>query len=84
MSDTQVKQNKHNSQVRVLKTINQNNTNSIALVNMQLKEKKQKEQKPPAFVQRPKTLVCYICGREYGTMSLKIHIKSCMKKFDID
>ena len=24
---------------------------------------------------RPKTLVCYICGREYGTHSLKIHLK---------
>lgn len=23
---------------------------------------------------RPKTLVCYICGREYGTKSLGIHI----------
>ena len=24
----------------------------------------------PAFVRRPRTLVCYICGREYGTASL--------------
>jgi hypothetical protein len=31
---------------------------------------------------RPKTLVCYICGREYGTRSLAIHIKSCVKKWD--
>jgi len=32
---------------------------------------------------RPKTLVCYICGREYGTRSLEIHIKTCEKKWDI-
>ncbi len=29
-----------------------------------------KEDKPPAFVRRPRTLVCYICGKEYGTASL--------------
>lgn len=31
---------------------------------------------------RPKTLVCYICGREYGTRSLEIHIKACERKFE--
>jgi len=51
---------------------------------MELKHKKPKEKKPPAFVQRPKTLICYICGKEYGTMSLKIHLKTCMKKFEIE
>ena len=35
--------------------------------------------KPPG--QRPKALVCYICGREYGTRSLEIHLKTCQKKF---
>ena len=30
---------------------------------------------------RPKTLVCYICGREYGTSSLEIHLKTCKKKW---
>lgn len=33
-------------------------------------------------MQRPRTLVCYICGREYGTKSLEIHIKACEKKWD--
>ena len=35
-------------------------------------------------IQRPKTLVCYICGREYGTRSLEIHIKTCTKKWDYE
>ena len=31
---------------------------------------------------RPKALFCYICGREFGTASLEIHIKSCKKKWE--
>lgn len=31
----------------------------------------------------PRTLVCYICGREYGTKSLGIHLKTCVKKWEI-
>ena len=37
--------------------------------------------KPKAIV-RPRTLVCYICGREFGTASLEIHIKTCKKKWE--
>ena len=33
-------------------------------------------------IKKPKTLVCYICGREFGTTSLEIHIKSCKKKWE--
>jgi len=29
-------------------------------------------------------LMCYICGREYGTLSLEIHIKTCKKKWEIE
>ena len=36
------------------------------------------------FANRPRSLVCYICGREYGTKSLGIHLKSCIKKWDIE
>ncbi|CAK83266.1 unnamed protein product (macronuclear) [Paramecium tetraurelia] len=32
-------------------------------------------------VVRPKTLICYICGREYGSKSLEIHLKTCQEKF---
>jgi hypothetical protein len=31
---------------------------------------------------RPKTLTCYICGRDFGSKSLEIHIKSCKKKWE--
>ena len=31
---------------------------------------------------KPKALMCYICGREYGTASLEIHLKTCKKKFE--
>ena len=34
--------------------------------------------KGPAFITRPKTIVCYICGREYGTASIEIHLKTCI------
>jgi hypothetical protein len=35
-------------------------------------------------VVRPKALMCYICGREFGTASLEIHLKSCKKKWDLE
>jgi len=31
---------------------------------------------------RPVALVCYICGREYGTKSLPIHVKTCKVKWE--
>ena len=31
---------------------------------------------------KPKALVCYICGREFGTKSLEIHLKTCKKKWE--
>ncbi|XP_071053485.1 uncharacterized protein [Onthophagus taurus] len=30
----------------------------------------------------PKTLMCYICGREFGTMSLPIHEPKCLEKWE--
>ena len=32
----------------------------------------------------PRTLICYICGLEYGTHSLWHHLKTCQKKWDKD
>ena len=34
------------------------------------------------FGNKPRALMCYICGREFGTHSLSIHIKSCIKKWE--
>ena len=31
---------------------------------------------------RPRALVCYICGRSYGTNSLNIHLKACAKVWE--
>lgn len=31
---------------------------------------------------KPPTVVCYICGREYGTKSIAIHEPQCLKKFE--
>ncbi|KAK3252611.1 hypothetical protein CYMTET_38101 [Cymbomonas tetramitiformis] len=30
---------------------------------------------------RPRMLMCYLCGREYGTKSLPIHIPQCQRKW---
>ena len=31
---------------------------------------------------KPKALMCYVCGRDYGTKSLGIHLKTCVKKWE--
>eukprot|EP00238_Polyblepharides_amylifera_P000467 CAMPEP_0196572788 /NCGR_PEP_ID=MMETSP1081-20130531/2772_1 /TAXON_ID=36882 /ORGANISM="Pyramimonas amylifera, Strain CCMP720" /LENGTH=283 /DNA_ID=CAMNT_0041890223 /DNA_START=102 /DNA_END=953 /DNA_ORIENTATION=+ len=31
---------------------------------------------------RPRMLMCYLCGREYGSSSLPIHIPQCQKKWE--
>lgn len=36
------------------------------------------------FVRRPPTVVCYICGREYGSKSISIHEPQCLKKFELE
>ncbi|XP_030048188.1 zinc finger protein 474 [Microcaecilia unicolor] len=39
--------------------------------------------KPPVVI-RPRTIVCYICGREFGTKSIDIHEPQCLKKWHIE
>lgn len=34
--------------------------------------------------QKPKSVVCYICGREFGTQSIAIHEPQCMKKWEVE
>lgn len=41
------------------------------------------EKSPPRMVE-PKSVICYICGRKYGTASIEIHLKACEKKWDIE
>lgn len=33
---------------------------------------------------KPRALVCYICGKEYGTKRIESHILGCAKKWDED
>lgn len=33
------------------------------------------------FAAKPRAVACYICGREFGTASIEIHLKSCKKKW---
>lgn len=37
---------------------------------------------PTKMMVKPKALICYICGKEYGTHSLDIHLKTCKKKWE--
>jgi len=37
---------------------------------------------PAKFLPRPRTVACHICGREFGTASIDIHIPQCQKKFE--
>uniref|UniRef100_A0A8C3NE86 C2HC/C3H-type domain-containing protein n=2 Tax=Geospiza parvula TaxID=87175 RepID=A0A8C3NE86_GEOPR len=32
-------------------------------------------------IRRPPTVICYVCGREYGTKSISIHEPQCLKKW---
>uniref|UniRef100_A0A8C5MKD7 Zinc finger protein 475 n=1 Tax=Leptobrachium leishanense TaxID=445787 RepID=A0A8C5MKD7_9ANUR len=32
----------------------------------------------------PPTVVCYICGREFGTKSISIHEPQCLKKWHLE
>lgn len=34
------------------------------------------------FAAKPRAVMCYICGREYGTKSIGIHIPNCQKKWE--
>merc|ERR1719162_2604365 len=36
----------------------------------------------PNPVSRPRSVVCYICGREFGTSSIDIHLPQCKKKWE--
>lgn len=39
---------------------------------------------PPPMIKRPPTMVCYICGREFGSKSISIHEPQCLEKWKIE
>ena len=48
-----------------------------------LKSPKKNSPQKRAPGQRPRGLICPLCGREYGTASLQIHMKTCRQKFEL-
>ncbi|KAM4808609.1 zinc finger protein 474-like [Rhinophrynus dorsalis] len=44
---------------------------------------KQTTDKPPV-IKQPPTVVCYICGREFGTKSISIHEPQCLQKWHLE
>ena len=34
------------------------------------------------FAAKPQGILCYICGKEYGSASIEIHLKTCKKKWE--
>jgi hypothetical protein len=38
----------------------------------------------PKLPVKPRTVVCYICGREFGTKSISIHEPQCLKKWELE
>jgi len=45
----------------------------------------QRRKSPPrAPGQRPRMLICPLCGKEFGTMSLPIHMKTCRQRFEYE
>ncbi|CAG5124678.1 unnamed protein product [Candidula unifasciata] len=40
--------------------------------------------KSPAVIRKPATIVCYICGREFGSKSISIHEPQCIIKWHIE
>jgi len=41
-----------------------------------------RKSKPTGGAARPQLPTCYICGRQFGSQSLAIHEKSCIKKWE--
>ena len=37
---------------------------------------------PGNYSKRPKAVVCYVCGQQYGTASIGIHVPRCIDKWE--
>ena len=48
-----------------------------------MKENQNSNTKTPTKTPKPIGVMCHICGREYGSRSLDIHVKQCKKKWDV-
>ncbi|VDK65263.1 unnamed protein product, partial [Anisakis simplex] len=39
---------------------------------------------PARATKAPPTVICYICGRQFGSRSIEIHIPQCLKKWELE
>ena len=51
---------------------------------LKVEQKNSKHMGPTTSGKKPPTVICYICGREYGTKSIAIHEPQCLKKFEME
>ncbi|XP_071482450.1 zinc finger protein 474-like [Diadema antillarum] len=58
-------------------------TATLSFGSQQTGQQMKKRPKTPVM-RRPPTVVCYICGREFGTKSISIHEPQCLKKWHIE
>ncbi|KAM4052989.1 zinc finger protein 474-like isoform 1-T2 [Anomaloglossus baeobatrachus] len=63
---------------------NKKNTNVQSTKPMLKKEEADAPNQKPPVVRPPPTVVCYICGREFGTKSISIHEPQCLKKWHLE
>ncbi|XP_028661829.1 zinc finger protein 474-like isoform X1 [Erpetoichthys calabaricus] len=67
-----------------LKTVSLNNGVASTNSTMTLQKTDQGPHEKTTSVTRPRTVICYICGREFGTKSIDIHEPQCLKKWHIE
>ena len=51
---------------------------------LKVEQENHESRQPRMAGKNPPTVVCYICGREYGTKSIVIHEPQCLKKFETE
>ena len=51
---------------------------------LKVEQENHESRQPRMAGKNPPTVVCYICGREYGTKSIAIHEPQCLKKFETE
>lgn len=57
---------------------------SINFPSSQQQQKVKQDTSTEKIFRKPPSVLCYICGREYGTKSISIHEPQCLKKWHIE
>ncbi|CAH1285433.1 unnamed protein product [Diabrotica balteata] len=61
---------------------NPSSANMLAAKRLEIMKKMQEGSDSSRASSGKRTLTCYICGREYGTASLKLHEPKCLEKWE--